>query len=75
MPHEPAIPLPALCPREAVHVARGHSTGRFTAALFVRATKKTTHMPTNKRTGHTVCCVQTTDRCASVEMNYIYYRL
>lgn len=59
MPHDPAILLPALCPRDAMHTASGDRTSRFTAALFVRAKTKTTHMPINRSMENILCCVQT----------------
>lgn len=60
----PAIPLPALYPRD---YASGDRTGMFTAELFVRAKRKTTYMPINRRTENTLYCVQTTDYCVSCE--------
>lgn len=36
-PHGPAIPLPALRPRDAVHIASGQWTGRLRAALLTTA--------------------------------------
>jgi len=44
MPYSPAIPLLAVCPRDTLHVASGDRTRRFTAALFVRTKRGTSHI-------------------------------
>ena len=42
-PYGPAILLLAMCPRDTLHVVSGDGTRRFTAVLFVRTKRGTTH--------------------------------